>query len=130
MKSNRNIFIFSILIISSILLLGFFIKSFLQTSTSELNKKIYIINSAIITGDWTAAHKASNSLVLGWHKTEPIWALFINHHEIDNITSSLLKAAEYINFNDNENASVYLSELQEFLKHIPDMEKLSLKNIL
>lgn len=102
----------------------------MQSNTDNLNKNIYNIRNSISNNNWKSAHISAEYLLNTWHKTERTWALFVNHHEIDNITSSLLKAVEYINFNDRENATVYLVELEEYLNHIPDMEKLSLKNIL
>lgn len=120
---------FSIIIILIIITSGMFIKLYLKNKTLQLNREIITINQLIEKGDWNYAHKITKILNDEWNSTEGKWALFINHHEIDSISSSLIKATQYVKYNDKENSSVYLSELKEYIDHIPDMEKLSLKNI-
>jgi hypothetical protein len=108
---------------------GIAIKSYLNKTAHTLDANIDKINIFVIKGDWNSAHEYTNILNKDWAASQDIWALFINHHEIDSISSSLTKAIQYINYNDDENSAAYLAELKEYISHIPDMEKLSLRNI-
>jgi len=60
---------------------------------------------------------------------EKAWTVFLDHEEIDNIDTSLVRISKYI---ETKNTSMAMSEiavLRQFVKHIPENESLSLKNI-
>lgn len=130
MRSDKKMFIFTLGVLLVIIASGIGIKNYLQIDTAKLNSKIDTINKAIEKNDWKNAHTNIKELKKDWESSQKIWALFINHREIDNISSSLCKTEEYILNNSLSDSSAYLAELKEFIDHIPDMEKLSLKNIL
>lgn len=87
------------------------------------------LSELIDKDNWKRANEKINILNNDWARYAGKWAIFINHHEIDNISSSLQKAVQYIKYNNKEDSAAYLSELSEYIDHIPDMENLSLKNI-
>ena len=130
MKSDLKILFFCILVICIIITSGVLIKSFLKKTTLKFNNDINKTQSYITSGDWKNANRVINNLNTSWKTTEDKWALFINHREIDNIYVSLDNAMEYIKYKRADHASAYLTQLKHFFDHIPDMEKLSLKNIL
>lgn len=130
MRSDIKMFSFCILVLLIIVFSGVSIKSYLNKTTSRFNSQITEIKQSIEKNDWNHAQKDINLLSKDWDSSQDKWALFINHHEIDNITISLLKAAQFIDQNDRSNSAAYLAELKEYIDHIPDMEKISLKNIL
>ena len=129
MRSDYKIKLFSLLVIIAIITSGLSIKNYLLADSKKLNLKIDMIQTAVNKHQWKSAYNLSNKLNLDWKKSEPKWAIFINHHEIDNITISLKKAIEYINCKDLIDSTVHLAELKEYIDHIPEMETLSFKNI-
>lgn len=129
MRSDYKIKLFSLLVIFTIIISGLSIKNYLLADSKKLNNKIDNIQIAIDKHQWSSAYSLSYKLNQNWEKSEPIWAIFINHHEIDNITISLKKAIKYIKCKDQIDSTVHLSELKEYIDHIPAMETLSFKNI-
>lgn len=130
LRSDTKILIFSFLVFAIIISTGAYTKALLQKNTNKFNSDIKMVQLSISIKDWKTANKYIDSLNKNWQVTENTWALFINHHEIDNISSSLCKATQYIHNKCIADSFAYLEELKEFISHIPDMEKLSLKNIL
>lgn len=129
MKSDLKILFFCIIVLCIIIISGISIKSFLKKTTLKFNNDIDITQSYISSGDWKNANRVINNLNSDWKIAEDKWALFINHREIDNIYISLDNAMEYIKYKSTDHASAYLTQLKHLFAHIPDMEKLSLKNI-
>jgi hypothetical protein len=129
MKSDYKIKLFSLLVLFAIIISGLSIKNYLLTDSKNFNHKIDIIQTAIDKRQWKSAYNLSCKLNQDWEKSESIWALFINHHEIDNITIPLKETIQYINHKDQIESSVHLSELKEYIDHIPEMETLSFKNV-
>ena len=58
-----------------------------------------------------------------------MWAILIDHTEIDNIDMALAKIEQYIKTGEKGLALGELSSLELLIRHIPDKEKLSLENI-
>lgn len=129
MKSNFKILFFSISVFLLIIVSSFFIRYYLQKSTDKLISEISFIENSVNNNQWNEAHQAILKLDKDWEKTESKWTIFTNHHEIDNITVTLKNSSEFIRSNDKSQSLASLSSLKHYLSHIPDMEKLSLKNI-
>ena len=130
MKSDVKILFFTLLIIILIILSGILIRYYLQSSTEKFNKEIAAVQNGIATKDWKKAEDHINKLNNDWKISQNTWALFVNHHEIDNISISLRNAINYINYKNRDDSTAYLSALLHYFDHIPDMERMSLKNIL
>jgi hypothetical protein len=130
LKSDVKILSFTLLIIILIILSGILIRYYLHTSTEMFNKEIASVQISIETKDWKKAEYYINKIDNDWKISQNTWALFINHHEIDNISISLRNAVSYINYRNKDDSAAYLSVLQHYFDHIPDIERLSLKNIL
>lgn len=128
-RSDIKILIFSISVLVLIIISGIIIRAYLQKSTDKLTLEIKNIENSVNSNNWDDAHKAILELDRDWEKTESKWTLFTNHHEIDNITVTLKNSSEYIRVKDKAQTLSSLSSLKHYLSHIPDMEKLSLKNI-
>jgi hypothetical protein len=130
LRSDVKILTFTLLILIIIILSGILIRLYLQTSTETFNKEIATVQIGIKAMDWKKADYYINKINNDWKISQNTWALFINHHEIDNISISLRNATTYIKYKNTDDSSAYLSVLLHYFDHIPDMEKMSLKNIL
>jgi hypothetical protein len=64
-----------------------------------------------------------------WKGNKLIWALLIDHSEIDNIELSIVHIKSYITSRDLTEAKKEIAGLYLYLRHIPETEKLNLKNI-
>lgn len=129
MRNDNKMLIFSLLIVIIIFICGFSISSYLKKTTNKLTNYIKYIESSITSEKWNNANKSINTLISEWKDNEDKWALFINHREIDNISTTLDMTAEYIKYKDSEDSYAYLSSLKRFFEHVPEMEEVKLKNI-
>lgn len=124
-----------ILALSAILLVlvigtSIFTLNTLSKNALELEQQINEIESYTINKDWSNAEKCLSSIKEDWDRVEKTWALLLDHMEIDNIEISLIKMAEYIKTKDYTLAMAEISTLKQYVKHIPEKEGFSLKNLL
>lgn len=129
MKSDTKKLLFAVFVILVVILTGFIIKRYLDTSAGKLLEQITYIESWINKDDWARASTAALELNKDWEKTENIWTIFTNHHEIDNISITLKNTIEYIKQKDKEDSLAYLASLKHYISHIPEMERIVIKNI-
>lgn len=128
-KINIKILLISSVTLAALIISGFYISIYLQKSTSELISEIDKIEASVKDNRWSDANTSMEKLESNWDKLENKWTLFTNHHEIDNISITLKKSIEYIKSQNSSEAMSSLASLRHYLSHIPDMEKLTLKNI-
>lgn len=129
MRTNTKTLLLCILTLAFLILFGFFISSYIKTSASKLLKEIDKIEYSISNDNYITAYTDIEKLLTDWEETEKLWSMFVNHHEIDNISITLKESVEYIKLKDKVNSSAYISALRHYIKHIPEIETLSLKNI-
>lgn len=129
MKSDLKELIFSLIALTVIIFSGMSIKSYLYRTTQTLLEEIEKAESYVNNDRWDDAHKAILDLSQRWDSTEKKWALFTNHHEIDNITISIRTSSEYIKAKQKSEALASISTLKHYVSHIPKMEDVSFENI-
>jgi hypothetical protein len=129
LKSDTKKLLFAVFVIFVVILSGFLIKWYLDSSSEKLLKQIINIETCISNGEWEKANDAALILNADWEYTENIWTIFTNHHEIDNISITLKNTLEYIKLKDTTDSVAYLSSLKHYISHIPEMEKVAIKNI-
>jgi len=119
------------LLITFILILcfGFFIIASLSQSAENITNNFTEISDAINEEDWQKAEEEFTSVKEEWTKHKKWWGMIIDHHEIDNIDTSFSRLDEYLNHQSPALSAGELSVLEQFLKHIPETEKISWKNI-
>jgi len=112
------------------LTLGIFTQTSLAKSTDQITANFDQISRAIRDQDWSSAEKQIDRAKARWETDKKWWAMVIVHQEIDNIDGSFAKTTQYIKYRDRALSSGELLILKQFLDHIPQKEKLSLKNVL
>lgn len=118
------------IILIAIIGFGLWVNSSLHSSTLILTEQIEQVNNEIRQGNWEKAVEEVEKLENDWKKEIKWWPALLDHQEIDNIEFSLAKIKEYV-INESKALSLgQLSELQLMLEHIPEKEKVILKNIL
>ena len=131
MKLKTNVKTLIAIFISATLLLLFSYSTnkYLEITSKKLLLKVYSIEDYIKKGDISSAEKIAIDLDREWDIIEKKWTLLTNHHEIDNITSSVKTTLEFIKFQDIPSSMANLGSLKHYIQHIPNLEKLNLKNI-
>lgn len=115
-----------------VLLLGgsFYTSTTFSRDAKMLEEQINVIEDSINKADWTSAEKHLMAIQEKWTKVENSWVLLLDHVEIENIDTSLLRISKYV---ETKNVSMAISEiavLRQFINKIPEEESFSLKNLL
>ncbi len=114
----------------AILGLGFWTNYSLLASTDELTRNIDQLSAEIESEQWEAAQIQIEKLERNWQEKVRWWPIFLDHQEMDNINFSLARVKAYVASRDTPLSRGQLSELRLMIKHIPEKEAVSIKNIL
>lgn len=113
-----------------ILVTGIIAYKTLSTTAEKMENHIVKIERSTTAQDWETAEKQISVAKNDWKDIEKVWSVLVDHFEIDNIDNTLSKIAKYI---ETKNVSMALAEtatLRRYIKHIPEKEAFTLKNIL
>lgn len=108
---------------------SFYTSAVLSNDAKKLEDEINAIEESINKADWASAENGLMTIQEEWPKVENTWAILLDHIEIDNIDTSLLRMSKYV---ETKNVSMAISEisvLRQFVKHIPEKESFSIKNV-
>lgn len=124
-KILSTVIIMLVLVIS----LGIYEVNILSKTAGILSRYIENVEKSTSTGDWKKAETELDKFNADWAKAERIWAILIDHTEIDNIDNTVSRMEKFIEAKDTPSALAETSALKMFIKHIPEKEALTLKNI-
>lgn len=93
---------------------------------SEINRVELYVNS----NEWDKAYAEITDVNNHWEQIDDTWAFLINHREIDEISVAIINAKEYVRGKDKTQTLSSISSFKHYIGHIPEMETLSLENIL
>lgn len=127
--TTRFMLTFSISLIFLIFITRF-THTYFESSTQDLNQKLNPLYSGIQQEAWTQNHASFIALKEEWQETRDIWAIFVDHFEIDNIEASMQRLETYIQEKNKMEALVEFAMLKERVTHLRKKEQLLLKNIL
>lgn len=101
----------------------------LNKTTADLLKDVEKIAVELENNRWDAAYRQTVGLERDWKKKAGWWPTVLDHQEMDNIDFAMARFKEYVATRDSALSRGQLSELKVMIKHIPEKEALSLKNI-
>jgi hypothetical protein len=127
---TAKILIFIAAIIALIFGSSIFTNHLLSTHAQSLEEKILKVEAHTREQKWEAAQTELAAIEKEWPKVENTWTILLDHSEIDNIDESLSKVSEYIKAKSAPLALAELATLKRYVKHIPEKEALSIKNVL
>lgn len=125
----KNVFI-SFLIFISMLFSIIFSVNYLNQVYSNINSLNLQLEEYIITEDWENSYKTVTTIDTNWSHYSNKLFMFVNHEEIDSISSELKKLSKYILCKNKDESLASLNSINFFLKHIVHLEEISLENIL
>lgn len=117
-------------IFAAVISLGFWTNHQLQASAGEMLQNIEKITIVVEKNQWDEAYAQTIELEKVWDKEAKWWPTVLDHQEIDNIEFSMARAREYVAAQNVPLSLGQFSELALMIKHIPEKETISLKNIL
>lgn len=129
-KKSTRVLIFVGILLVIVIASGIIVQYYLRYSAHTLDLNIQSTYNAVENKDWDNAVKQLNIFERKWNKTKYVWAIFLDHFEIDNIENSYTKSMEYITNKDRSLSAAELKALKQYVLHIPKKESFSLENIL
>ena len=108
---------------------GFIALYTLNSEAQSLDGDLLAIEEAIKNQNWDTASEKLEEFHSKWDKTSSLWSMLIDHYEIDNIVLIISQLVSYVKNKDKNEALSNMSSLKTLIRHIPEKESLSLKNI-
>ena len=130
MMSHTFKVLLSISILMAIILGSSFIsQSILFKTASELETELSEVENNTVSNNWDEAKSSLKKVREKWSGAKKIWAVLIDHMEIDNIDISMTRVEKYILCKDTSSALAEASALMKYIRHIPRKEALNMENV-
>ncbi|SFQ95026.1 DUF4363 family protein [Desulfoscipio geothermicus] len=124
-----RIYIGVAVVLALVLALGLFTLDGLKESAEKMVAGFDGLENAIDSGNWDEAGEGIGKMQNMWSGYKGWWAMVVDHQEIDNIDMALVRVSRYVSMHDRAMAAGELAVLRQMLEHIPDKERVNLKNI-
>lgn len=129
MKHSVKVIMSIVLLTAVIIVVSAITQKVLFTTSGELEKYLAGVENDTVSGSWENADKSLKKVKEKWAGTKDIWAILIDHQEIDNIDVTLSRMEKFILSKDTSSALAEASALMKYVRHIPRKEALSIENI-
>ncbi|MGI6776989.1 MAG: DUF4363 family protein [Acetivibrionales bacterium] len=128
---NKTLQVIIIISVIIVLILGISLisKNILTNTSEELVNYIERVEQNVKSANWDQANQELSEIEKNWTKTKRIWAMLIDHIEIDNIDSSMARMGMLLETREKSLALSEASVLRLFIKHIPEKVSFKLENI-
>lgn len=130
MKHTVKVVISIVLLTAAIIFASLYAQSYLSKTALLYEKEVTQIEKGIRAGSWENVGSILDKTSDKWEKDKKLWAVLIDHAEIDNIDETFSRMKEYIYARESSSALAEASALELYYRHIPAKEALSLENIL
>lgn len=120
----------SFIIFFTLLISIFFSINYLNKSCTTLENLDSKLENQIESNSWEYAYGTSLKLMEDWDKYSKVISVFVNHAEIDNINSELWKLTQYVKCRNSDESLASVHTIKFYLRHITELEKVNIQNIL
>jgi hypothetical protein len=108
---------------------GILSQRYLDRSAYDLASQLERVQQAVDHRDWRESADSFEALEKRWTRVHSNWALITDHMELDNLELSLVRLREFIESRDEVNARVEAGGAMDMIRHIPERERLTWRNI-
>ncbi len=122
--------IISSLIFFSLLGSVLFFNNKLINVCDKVNDYSNKIESSLSKEDWKESYKESLKLSNLLEENYVSLSLYINHEQLDNLSKEILSLTQYIKAEDVSNSLSSVHIIKSYTKHIKDIQKVNIGNIL
>jgi len=125
-----RIYIAVILLLAAVLAFSLYSVDSLHRDVRAMTSGFDRMEKSIEDGRWDAAAEGLAEVRRNWSGSKDRWAIIIDHREIDDIDMAITRITKYIDMRDQPLAAGEAAILEQLFMHIPEKEKVNLKNIL
>jgi hypothetical protein len=113
-----------------IIYFSFFSVGFLERTALEMTSLLEEVKQSVEDNDWQSAEMKLESFTQEWEKRHFWWELLMDHAEVDMISNGLAYLESYLQSRNSAEALAEINVLFNYLKQIPEGEKLTIRNLL
>lgn len=119
------------LIVTSVILIcaGIWEINYLNDSSQYVLSDVSYSKNAINNNNFALAKGHIKDIEETWNDIKPVWTMFVDHLEIDNVEESLLKYKVYIESENKEESLHYAEELDRAFRHIVEKQSVKTENV-
>ena len=123
--------IISAIIIVAIVTLNYTLQGNTDKKVNEVNEQIAITREELVKEDidYKVALEKANVMFDKWEEADDILAYYLEHNEIEKVTTALTSVKSLVEMEDNVQAVDNLDRCKYILEHIDEKEKFTLDNI-
>ncbi|MDI6600597.1 MAG: DUF4363 family protein [Thermoanaerobacteraceae bacterium] len=125
----KTAIVITVVVLAFILALDLGAYYYLKDTAMSISQNIEALPEKIENEKWDTATDDLNKASNNWSSVKGIWAVLINHDEIDKIDMSLVRLRSFVQYNDTEEAMAEYNTLKMLVEHIPENQRFSLVNI-
>lgn len=118
-----------LVIVAIITASGLLAQRYLDRSAGELASDLQRVQQDIEHKDWKDGESSFATLEKNWNRARSSWALFTDHLELDNLELRLVRLQEFIETRDEVNARAEAGSAMSLIRHIPERERLTWRNV-
>ncbi|MBO8129319.1 MAG: DUF4363 family protein [Peptococcaceae bacterium] len=104
--------------------------SVLDNGARDLSREIDHLQTQVVEQNWSRAAQGVKKIEKLWNDRKNLWAILIDHQEIENIEFSLSRIKQYVEGKSQDLARGEIAVLKHTIEHIPEKEFVTLTNIL
>lgn len=117
------------IVIIAFLCFAIWMQNSLNNTAQDMAKHLEVVEGAVLTEDWDLASNEMEIAQRKWDNVKKRWQMLIDHQEIDNIESTLVRVQSWIDLEGRDDCLTELATLKLFVLHIPEREAFRLTNI-
>ncbi len=123
--------IISIIIVTSIFALNYITQEYTDKTVVEVKEHLEKVKEELIKEkpDFEAAIIKSDKAFEKWEELDDILAFYIEHDEIEKVTTAITSAGSFTKMKDEGQAVDSIDRCKYLLDHIDEREKFTLDNI-
>jgi hypothetical protein len=122
-------FVFSLILTILITFFSFYSVTFLEKTSLEMGGLLAEVKEAVQDSNWQLAEIKLKEFNQEWEKWHFWWELLMDHSEVDNISISLAYLQSYLETESPREALAEINAIFDYLKQIPEGEKLTIRNL-
>lgn len=110
--------------------IGAYSLKILKSTSKKIENHINQVETYVKASEWEKVKGELSGIEKEWAGTEKVWAILLDHIEIDNIDTTLSRMTNYVELQEKTLTLNEAATLKQYIKHIPEKEAFTLKNIL
>lgn len=129
MSRNLKVIIPVFILVALIIGTSLFSQRILYITSTELEDGLMKVEKTAAANDWKASETYIKQIEGKWTGMKGVWAVLVDHQEIDNIDIALTRMQKYVQSRESGSALAETSAMLKYVRHIPKKGALNIENI-